>query len=77
MPLPHKTNAVIRFHADGFDIDQSWLMGRQMAGHGFLRAAVKARGRGPLFGYMAYRLSRRRRSPLWCEKLIRLLSLCG
>jgi hypothetical protein len=26
-------------------------MGRQMAGHGFLRAAVKARGRGPLFGY--------------------------
>ena len=51
MPLPNKTNAVIRFHADGFDIAQSWLMGRQMAGHGFLRAAVKARGRGPLFGY--------------------------
>jgi alpha-maltose-1-phosphate synthase len=51
VPLPHKTNAVIRFHADGFDIGQSWLMGRQMAGHGFLRAAVKARGRGPLFGY--------------------------
>ena len=51
MPLPNETNAVIRFHADGFDIGQSWLMGRQMAGHGFLRAAVKARGRGPLFGY--------------------------
>ena len=51
VPLPNKTNAVIRFHADGFDIAQSWLMGRQMAGHGFLRAAVKARGRGPLFGY--------------------------
>ena len=49
MPLPHKENAVIRFHADGYDNGQSWLMGRQMAGHGFLRTAVKARAL--CFGY--------------------------
>ena len=57
MSLAHKTNAVIRFHADAYDIGKSWLMGRQMAGHGFLRAAVKARGKGPLFGYGVSALS--------------------
>ena len=54
---------------------QSWLMGRQMAGHGFLRAAVKRVG-GALRLDMAYRFSRRRHSPLWCKKLMPL-SLCG
>ena len=39
-----RTNAVIRFEPDGFDFRRPWRMGRQVAGHGFLRAAVQWRG---------------------------------
>jgi glycosyltransferase involved in cell wall biosynthesis len=36
--------AVIRAEPDGYDMAKTQLMGRQAAGHGFLRAAVAARG---------------------------------
>jgi alpha-maltose-1-phosphate synthase len=49
MPDAARPNAVIRFEPDGYDIRQTWLMGRQVAGHGYLRAAVAARGAAPLF----------------------------
>ena len=42
--------AVIRAHADGYDMAKPALMGRQAAGHGFLRAAVHARGDQPIRG---------------------------
>ena len=51
MPSPAPANAVIRFDPDGYEIARSRLMGRQMAGHGFLRAAVQGRGDGPVCGY--------------------------
>ena len=37
-------NAVIQFEPDGYVIDGPKLMGRQAAGHAFLRAAVAGRG---------------------------------
>jgi starch synthase len=47
-PVP---NAIIRFEPDGYDVRRPWLMGRQVAGHGFLRAAIAARGDEPVYGY--------------------------
>ncbi len=44
------SSAVIRAHADGYDMAKPALMGRQAAGHGFLRAAVQARGDQPIRG---------------------------
>ena len=43
--------AVIRAEPDGYDMAKPGLMGRQSAGNGFLRAAIKARGDQPIFGY--------------------------
>lgn len=45
----HRT-AVIRAIPDGYDMAKPALMGRQAAGHGFLRAAVGARGDQPIKG---------------------------
>ncbi|HEX3887354.1 MAG TPA: glycosyltransferase family 4 protein [Phenylobacterium sp.] len=53
MPAP-LSDAVIRFEPDGFDLNRPWLLGRQSAGHSFLRAAVEGRGEGPVFGYTAF-----------------------
>jgi glycosyltransferase involved in cell wall biosynthesis len=53
MPAPF-SDAVIRFEPDGFDLNRPWLLGRQSAGHSFLRAAVEGRGEGPVFGYTAF-----------------------
>lgn len=44
------TPAVIRAEPDGYDMAKVQLMGRQAAGHGFLRAAVQARGERPVYG---------------------------
>jgi len=44
------TTAVIRAEPDGYDMAKVQLMGRQAAGNGFLRAAVHARGAGPVYG---------------------------
>jgi glycosyltransferase involved in cell wall biosynthesis len=44
--------AVIRAEPDAFDMAKTKLMGRQSAGHGFLRAAVRARGDRPIYGYV-------------------------
>ena len=49
MTLP--INAAIRAHADGYDMAKPALMGRQAAGNGFLRAAVKARGQEKVLGF--------------------------
>ncbi len=49
MTLP--INAAIRAHADGYDMAKPALMGRQAAGNGFLRAAVKARGGETVLGF--------------------------
>lgn len=43
--------AVIRGHPDGYDMTQPALMGRQAAGHGFLRAAIAAHEGRPIVGY--------------------------
>lgn len=51
------TDAVIRFEPDGYDLNRPWLLGRQSAGHGFLRAAVQGRGEGPVYGYTPSRRS--------------------
>ena len=48
--MSETSTAVIRAHADGYDMGKPALMGRQAAGHGFLRAAVKARGDQPIRG---------------------------
>jgi glycosyltransferase involved in cell wall biosynthesis len=45
------STAVIRAEPDGYDMGKTKLMGRQAAGHGFLRAAVMGRGEHPIFGY--------------------------
>ncbi|WP_293903864.1 glycosyltransferase family 4 protein [Phenylobacterium sp.] len=44
-------SATIRAEPDAFDVSRPQLMGRHTAGHGFLRAAVAARGDGPIHGY--------------------------
>ncbi len=41
-------NAVIQFEPDGYVLDGPKLMGRQAAGHAFLRAAVAGRGGEPM-----------------------------
>ncbi|MDZ4370807.1 MAG: glycosyltransferase family 4 protein [Phenylobacterium sp.] len=43
--------AVIRAEPDGYDMAKSQLMGRQAAGHGFLRAAVNARAGRAISGF--------------------------
>lgn len=50
MPDPRPATAVIRSEPDGYNIGQAKLMGRQSAGHGFLRAAVHGRGDSPIYG---------------------------
>jgi starch synthase len=45
-------NPAIYFSPDGYALDGPKLMGRQAAGNGFLRAAVKARGDDPLVAYV-------------------------
>lgn len=47
-------NAAIRFESNGYDMTGPVLMGRQAAGHGFLRAALAAERDGPLYGYGPY-----------------------
>ncbi|WP_293907472.1 glycosyltransferase family 4 protein [Phenylobacterium sp.] len=46
--------AVIRAEPDAYNMAKERLMGRQAAGHGFLRAAVQARGDGPIYGLANY-----------------------
>lgn len=46
-------NAAILFEPDGYLMNGPKLMGRQAAGDGFLRAAVKGRGDDPLVAYTA------------------------
>jgi len=53
MSTASPTDAVIRFEPDGYDLKGPRLLGRQSAGHGFLRAAVEGRGGGPVYGYTA------------------------
>ena len=48
--MSETTSAVIRAHADGYDMAKPALMGRQAAGNGFLRAAVYARDGQPIRG---------------------------
>lgn len=48
--MTETSTAVIRAHADGYDMAKPALMGRQAAGHGFLRAAVQARMGQPIRG---------------------------
>lgn len=44
-------SAAIRYEPDGYDLKKPKLMGRQVAGNGFLRAAVAGRGEAPLYAY--------------------------
>ena len=44
-------NAAILFELDGYSLSGTWLMGRQAAGHAFLRAAVAGRQGQVLWGY--------------------------
>lgn len=53
MSDPSFPSAVIRAEPDGYDMSKPRLMGRQSAGHGFLRAAVRARGDQPIYGVTA------------------------
>jgi alpha-maltose-1-phosphate synthase len=48
---------VIVFEADGYLPKGDWLMGRQSAGNGFLRAAVAARGDGPVTAFTPFSAS--------------------
>jgi glycosyltransferase involved in cell wall biosynthesis len=50
---PQPSDAVIRFEPDGYDLNSPRMLGRVSAGHGFLRAAVRGRGEGPVYGYTA------------------------
>lgn len=42
-------SAAIRYEPDGYDLNKSILLGRQVAGNGFLFAAVAGRGEAPLY----------------------------
>jgi glycosyltransferase involved in cell wall biosynthesis len=53
VPATASLSAVIRAEADGYDLGKERLMGRQAAGHGFLRAAVGARGQRAIQGMTA------------------------
>lgn len=55
--MPPHSRAVIRFEPDGYDVSSSWLMGRQVAGHGFLRAYLAARAEGPVYCHSPFRES--------------------
>lgn len=50
-----RSNAVILYAHDGYDVGRAQLMGRHMAGAGFLRAAVSERVPGPLHCYATTR----------------------
>jgi starch synthase len=50
-------NAAILFEPDGYLLTGPQLMGRQAAGNGFLRAAVRGRGEGPVAGFTPSRQS--------------------
>ena len=54
MPGPR---AAILFEPDGYELSGERLMGRQAAGHGFLRAAIEALKGEPLHAYSPYRAS--------------------
>ena len=47
-------NAVLQFEPDAYLLTGPKLMGRQSAGAGFLRAAVQARGDGPVTAYTPF-----------------------
>jgi starch synthase len=49
--------AAIYFSSEGYVMDSPKLMGRQAAGHGFLRAAVSGRGQEPVWAYANNRAS--------------------
>lgn len=50
--LPHpRTTAAIRFASEAYDIARPRIMGRQSAGHSFLRAIVSASGGQPVSAY--------------------------
>lgn len=51
------TNAAIRFERDGYTLSGPRIMGRQAAGHAFLRAAVAGRQGEPIRAYTATRNS--------------------
>jgi glycosyltransferase involved in cell wall biosynthesis len=59
VPDPRPATAVIRSEPDGYDIGKAKLMGRQSAGHGFLRAAVQGRGDDPIYGLTPHAASAR------------------
>jgi glycosyltransferase involved in cell wall biosynthesis len=50
-------NAVLQFEPDAYLLTGPKLMGRQSAGAGFLRAAVQARGDGPVTAYTPFESS--------------------
>jgi len=50
-------NPAIVFEPDGYLPKDGWLMGRQSAGAGFLRAAVLGRGDGPVTAFTPFRAS--------------------
>ncbi|MYM35556.1 glycosyltransferase [Duganella sp. FT94W] len=51
------TSAAILFEPDGYVLNGPKLMGRQAAGHAFLRAAVAGRGTQPVFAYTPFERS--------------------
>jgi starch synthase len=53
------TDAVLRFEPDAYDLNSRPMVGRLSAGHSFLRAAVRGRGEGPMFGYTPHAASAR------------------
>jgi glycosyltransferase involved in cell wall biosynthesis len=55
--MPPQPRAVIRSEPDAYNIGKTWLMGRQVAGHGFLRAYLAAREPGPIDCYAPARKS--------------------
>lgn len=57
MSEANSAQSVIRAEPDGYDMAKVQLMGRQAAGNGFLRAAVQARGEGPIYGLLRNRLA--------------------
>jgi starch synthase len=50
-----RSTAVIRAEPDAYDMAKERLMGRQAAGHGFLRAAIQARGDTTVHGLSSTR----------------------
>lgn len=52
---PGRVNPAIIFDSDGYVLDGPKLMGRQAAGHGFLRAAVRAHAGRPIHALTPHR----------------------